>query len=248
VTGVITDFGLEGVRFFNWYLDRTRGRRWARAGRTLRVSQRHPTAQRLLLLFGVFWSFVIGSAAGTWMYFHHAPTALLAPVAFLLWIILMDWWKPIAGVKELDLLGDPELKAAGIVKALLPAEMGLFRLTHHRSDRAHQPPDFVAWMELLPPHWRVIILAVSPLTYFNENSALGLREVIAKLREKRRELIVSGITPKQYKVLMRAGLADVCDVENLCPDLEFAIARGIEVLRHLGSHQEERFSPAAASV
>src|SRR5439155_13028925 len=70
VTGVITDFGLEGVRFLNWYMDRTRGRRWARAGRALRISQRHPTAQRLLLLFGVFWSFVIGSAAGTWMYFY----------------------------------------------------------------------------------------------------------------------------------------------------------------------------------
>jgi hypothetical protein len=229
-------------------MDRTRGRRFARAGRVLLISQRHPTAQRLLLLFGVFWSFVIGSAAGTWMYFYHAPVALLAPVAFLLWIILMDWWKPIAGVKELDLLSDPELRAAGIVKALLPAELGLFRLTHHRTDRAHRPPDFMAWMELLPQHWRVIILAVSPLTYFNENSALALREVIAKLREQRRELIVSGITPKQYKVLARAGLMDVAEAENLCPDLEFAIARGIEVLRHLGSAEFEPFSPAAAAV
>jgi uncharacterized membrane protein YoaK (UPF0700 family) len=244
VTGVITDFGLEGVRFFNWYMDRTRGRRWARAGRALRISQRHPSAQRLGLLFGVFWSFVLGAAAGTWMYRHHAPGALLVPVGFLLGIILLDWWKPIAGVKELDPLSDPELKAAGIVKALLPAELGLFRLTHHRTDRAHRPPDLVAWIELLPPHWRVIILAVSPRTHFDANSVLALCEVIKKLRSDRRELIICGMTAPQYKVFIRGGLTDVAEPENLCPDLEFAIARGIEVLRHLGG-AEERFSPAA---
>src|SRR5439155_25648744 len=118
LTGVITDFGLEGVRFLNWYIDRTRGRRaWRRHGRVLRVSQRHPTAQRLLLLFAVFWSFICGAAAAAWMSFHHGSAAMLLPVAFVLWIILMDWYKPIAGVKELDLLSDPELRAYGIVKA-----------------------------------------------------------------------------------------------------------------------------------
>jgi uncharacterized membrane protein YoaK (UPF0700 family) len=232
LTGVITDFGLEGVRFLNWYLDRARGRWWARRGRVLRISQRHPTAQRLLLLFAVFWSFIFGAAVGTWGYLHFPALALLLPVAFIGWIILMDWWKPIAGVKELDLLSDPELKAYGIVKALLPPELGLYRLTHHRSDRAHQPPDFHQWMAHLPEHWRVIILAVSPLTYFNENSALALRDVIEQLHAGGRELIVSGITRTQYKTLVHNGLLDALDSENLCPDLEFAIARGIDLLRH----------------
>src|SRR5207249_1257732 len=53
LTGVVTDFGLEGVRFVNLYVDRTRGRIWRRSGRVLRISQRHPTAQRLGLLFCV---------------------------------------------------------------------------------------------------------------------------------------------------------------------------------------------------
>ena len=242
LTGVITDFGLEGVRFLNWYFDRTRGRIWQRSGRVLRISQRHPTAQRLGLLFCVFWSFVFGATMGTWMHFHVTALEMLPPVAFIGWIILMDWWKPIAGVKELDLLSDPELRAHGIVKALLPAELGLYRLTHHRGDRAHQPPDFGQWMEHVPDHWRVIILAVSPLTYFNENSALGLRAVVEQLRVQRRELVISGITPAQYKMLIRAGLLEVTDAENLCPDLEFAIARGIELLRHAGVR------PAAVAV
>jgi uncharacterized membrane protein YoaK (UPF0700 family) len=232
LTGVITDFGLEGVRFLNWYLDRAQGRYWARSGRVLRISQRHPTAQRLFLLFAVFWSFIVGAAMGTLGYLHFPSLALLLPVAFIGWIILMDWWKPIAGVKELDLLSDPELRAYGIVKALLPAELGLYRLTHHRSDRAHQPPDFHWWMEHLPEHWKVIILAISPLTYFNENSALGLRDVTERLHANGRELIISGITRTQYKTLVRNGLLDALDAENLCPDLEFAIARGINLLRH----------------
>ena len=232
LTGVITDFGLEGVRFLNWYFDRARGRWWARKGRVLRISQRHPTAQRLFLLFAVFWSFILGAAVGTFGYLYFPSLSLLLPVAFIGWIILMDWWKPIAGVKELDLLSDPELKAYGIVKALLPPELGLYRLTHHRSDRAHQPPDFHLWMEHLPEHWRVVILAISPLTFFNENSALGLRDVTERMHARGRELIISGITRTQYKVLVTNGLLDALEPENLCPDLEFAIARGIDLLRH----------------
>ena len=169
------------------------------------------------------------------MHFGHLGVALLPPVAFILWIILMDWWKPIAGVKELDLLSDPELRAAGIVKALLPPELGLFRLTPpHRGTRAraHHPPDFQLWLQHVPAHCRVIILAMSPWTFFNENAALGLSEVASQLRSQDRELIVCGITSHQYKVLARHGVMDVMNGENFCPDLEFAIARGIELVRH----------------
>jgi hypothetical protein len=160
-------------------------------------------------------------------------------------IILMDFSKPIAGVKELDLLSDPELRAHGIVKALLPAELGLYRLMHHRADRLHRPPDFMQWAQHLPEHWRVIILAVSPFTWFNENSALGLRDVIEQLRRRDRELIISGITPAQYKVLIGGGVLEVTEAENLCPDLEFAIARGIDLLRQSGVRDIE---PAMAGV
>jgi uncharacterized membrane protein YoaK (UPF0700 family) len=246
LTGVVTDFGLEGVRFLNWYLDRARGRWWSRRGRVLRISQRHPTAQRLLLLFAVFWSFIIGAAMGTWGYLHLPALSLLLPVAFIGWIILMDVRKPIAGVRELDLLADPELAAHGIVKALLPPGLGLYRLTHHRADRTHSPPDFHLWMEHLPPHWRVIILAVSPLTYFNENSALDLRDVIGQLKARQRELVVSGITQTQYRILVANGLLDVMDSENLCPDLEFAIARGIELLRQQLAMPSTLYSTADA--
>jgi hypothetical protein len=198
----------------------------------LRISQRHPTAQRLLLLFSVFWSFILGGAMGAWAFTHYASVALLAPVAFLMWIILMDLLHPIANVRELDLLGDPELRAHGIVKSLLPAELGLYRMMHHRDDRAHRPPDFHQWLAHVPDHWRAIILAVSPLTWFNDNSTLALCEVVRELRSQGRELIISGVTPTQYRILVAGGLLHAMEAENVCPDLEFAIARGIDLLRH----------------
>jgi uncharacterized membrane protein YoaK (UPF0700 family) len=234
VTGVVTDLGLEGVRLFNWWRDKTAKRRWSRTGRMLRISQRHPTALRVLLLASIFGSFVFGTVIGTLAHGRFPAQALLVPVLFIIWIILMDWRKPIADVREIDLLSDPELQLYGIVKSLLPAELGLYRLSHHRGDRAHRPPDFHLWAEHLPGHWRVIVLAASPLTYFDSNAALDLRDVVDQLHMQGRELVVSGITPAQYKAMERSGLTGILDVENFCPDLEFAIARGIELVRQLG--------------
>jgi anti-anti-sigma regulatory factor len=233
LTGVLTDLGLEGVRFFNFFRDRMRGRRWQRAGRVLRVSQRHPAAQRLFVLASIFGSFLLGTALGTLTYFAAPGFALLAPMLFLAWIVFMDWSHPIADVREIDQLADPELKLYGLVKTLLPAELGLYRLSHHRANQAHRPPDFHAWAEHLPAHWRVVVLAASPLTYFNSNAAADLRDVADRMHAQGRELVIAGITPKQYKVLERAGLTDAIDVENFCPDLEFAIARGIDLVRSL---------------
>ena len=238
VTGVITDLGLEGVRLFNWWRDRTAKRRWSRTGRMLRISQRHPTALRVLLLASIFGSFVFGTVIGTLAHDRWPAQALLVPVLFIVWIILMDWRKPIADVREIDLLSDPELMLHGIVKSLLPPELGLYRLSHHRGDRAHRPPDFHTWAEHLPGHWRVIVLAASPLTYFDTNAALNLREVVDRFHAQGRDLVISGITRPQYKTLERAGLTEVIDVENFCPDLEFAIARGIELVRQIAEETE----------
>ena len=231
LTGVVTDLGLEGVRFFNFLRDRTRGRRWQRAGRVLRISQRHPSAQRLALLAGIFASFLFGSVMGAAAYQYVPAAAMIAPVAFLAFIVVMERLTPIADVREIDQLSDPELQLYGIVKSLLPPELGLYRLSHHRADQAHKPPDFHVWSEHWPQHWRVVVLAVSPMTYFNTNSVEDLRDVVEKMHANGRELVIAGISPKQYKILERGGLTGVLDVENFCPDLEFAIARGIELVR-----------------
>ena len=229
LTGVITDLGLEGVQLLWWYRDRFRGGKWARAGRVLRITQRHPSALRVALLATIFGSFLFGSIAGAWLFLEFGPIALVAPILFLLFLVAMDLRSPIADVKELDALDDPELAASGIVRTLLPSELGIYRFAAPPRG-SHRPPDFQLWIDRVPRQRRVVILAVSPLTRFTENAVLDLHAASQSLATNQRTLIVAGITPRQFKELDAVGVAGRFDTENLCPDLEFAIARGLAVL------------------
>jgi uncharacterized membrane protein YoaK (UPF0700 family) len=238
LTGVTTDLGIELVQALYWYHDKLRGRGSrcnnnsgsgvvVRTARMLRVSRRHPSVMRLALLGSIFGSFLLGAVLGTVAYALAPRLALLAPVLFLAWIILVDYWTPIADVRELDLAADTELASLGVVKALLPPALGIYRLSHHRKDRVHHVPDFLHWADRLPRHWRVVILAVGRLTRLDDEGAMGLREAALRLSGQGRRLIVCGVTPAQFKVLARGGVTNVLEPEDVCPDLEFAIARGI---------------------
>jgi uncharacterized membrane protein YoaK (UPF0700 family)/anti-anti-sigma regulatory factor len=244
LTGVVTDLGLEGVQYLLWALDKMRGGKLGRRGRVLRVSQRHPTVLRIMLLASIFGSFMFGVVAGTIVFLRFPTYALAAPVLFLLWIIWVDWRKPIADVRELDLTADSEYGGYAAVKAILPPELGLWRLTHHRTDKLHHAPDFQAWVERLPRHWRVIILAVSPLTHFDADAVLDLNAAVQKLRQQRRDLIMCGVRPVQYKVLSKGGLIDVLGIENFCPDLDLAIARGMNLAMELTPGRAEEGAAA----
>jgi uncharacterized membrane protein YoaK (UPF0700 family) len=237
LTGVVTDMGLEGVQYALWLWDKTRIARPGRHGRVLRVSQRHPSVLRLLLLASIIGSFLFGVVAGT-VAWHRLPQyALIVPVAFLLWILLVDWRKPIADVRELDLLRDPDHRGYADLRAVLPAELGIYRLVHHRRDAVHHAPDFQQWVERVPRHWRVIVLAVSPLTHFDADEALNLLAAAQKLRAQHRDLIVCGVNRSQFKAMRDAGLADALGLENFCPDLDLAIARAMNRCTELmGAH------------
>jgi hypothetical protein len=155
---------------------------------------------------------------------------MLLPVGFLLWLIFLDWRRPIADVRELDPSSDPELRAQGIVRTLLPPELGIYRLTFH-ADTLHRPPNFSQWAERVPRRWRVVILAISPLIRFDRNAALNLHAAAAHLKEHRgRRLVIAGITQAQYKVLAAEGITSLIDEGNVCTDIEFAIARGLALL------------------
>ncbi|MBI1337185.1 MAG: DUF1275 domain-containing protein [Phycisphaera sp.] len=230
LTGVITDLGLEGVQVFLWWLDRTKTRRWARTGRLLRISQRHPTTQRVALLASIFFSFILGVIVGAWLFEHTPDWAMALPVLFLLWIVFVDYRTPIADVREIDLLSDPELQASGLIQSLLPNELGIYRLWTHRKQDAHEAPNFQAWAEALPRHKRVVILALSPITRIDSNAALDLKATALMLRDRAQHLILAGVSPGQFKTLDRSDIDEVIPTEDLCPDVEFAIARALTLL------------------
>ncbi len=79
----------------------------------------------------------------------------------------------------------------------------------------------------------MIILAVSPLTHFDADESLDLLSAVRKLRGRRRDLIVCGLTRPQFKVLNAAGVTGVLGLDNFCPDLDLAIARAMNRLYEL---------------
>lgn len=228
LTGVLTDLGLESVQYLMWWRDKMRSRGWNRGARVFAVTRRHPTALRLALLASIWGSFVLGVLIGTWAYQHWPAYSMALPVVFLLWIVWMDWRKPIADAKELDLLGDPELKALGIVHSLLPRDLGIYRMGPHIGQHA-APPDFGSWAERLPERWNVVILALTPLVRLTGNSLLDLEAAVDRLVKEGKRLIICGIAPVQYRQMEESGLLEKLGAENVCPDLEFAVARAVEV-------------------
>ena len=186
LTGVTTDLGIESVQYLLWYRDLVRGRRWSRAGRVLKISNRHPSFQRVMLLASIIGSFLFGATVGTYIFKNHPGASLLFPVSFLGWIVYVDWRTPIADVKELDLLGDSELRVLGIMKSLLPPDLGIWRVSSRQRGSWHRPPDFLQWAEKIPSRWRIVILALSPLTRFDRNTVLDLESAVKKLQDKGR--------------------------------------------------------------
>lgn len=237
LTGVTTDFGLEGAQLLMWFIQKTRNKvGLERAGRVVRLSQRHPSLQRLGVLAGIFWSFLFGVMVGAIVERKALWLAMIPPILFLSFIVIREYLLPIAEVEQMDMLGDPELKGFGIDRSFLPPELGFYRLARppgrlHR--KRYIAPYFSNWVERLPRHWRVIILAIGPQTRFDTNSFLDLEAAVRTLRNNQRRLIICGMSPPQYRALHNLGVTRVLDIEDICPDLEFAVARGIELVREV---------------
>ncbi len=227
LTGVLTDLSLESVQFLFWWLESMKGHWNGRAGRMLTVSRRHPTVLRLLLLLSIFCSFGAGTIMGTAVFLWRPDVMMFPVVLFLGFIITVDLRRPIADVRELDLLSDLELQTNGIVKAMLPPEIGIFRSTCLYGDRTHRSPNFQLWVDRIPKHQKVIILAIHPSMRVDANAVMDLETAMHKLHDNHRKLIISGVTAVQFKSLNKLCADHIMDTSNLCPDLEFAIARAI---------------------
>jgi len=240
LTGVVTDFGLEGVQYLYWWYDNWRGRGADPASRLPAVSRQHPTGLRLALLVSIFGSFLFGVTMGALVFTELPGAAMVPPVLFLGWIIFVDVRTPIADVRELDLRSDPEVQAHGLMEALLPPEIGIYRSTGIKENRAHRAPDFQLWLDRVPAHYRVVILCIHPGMQFTANAVLDLEVALMRLHQSGRKLIISGVTNAQFRALEEHSVGRMMDVSNLCPDLEFAIARSMAALHHLDEAERRR--------
>ena len=231
VTGVMTDLGLEGTQYLLWCWRQARGFSLSRTRRILRVSQRHPTAQRLLVLYAIYLSFVGGVIGATLVFPRTGAWALIAPIVFLAYLVSVDWRRPIADIREIDPLSDPELHMHGLLHSLLPRELCLFRLAHLHDDAHHPTPNYHLWISRIPAEKTVVILVFSPLMKIKSRSIADLEDVVKHLHASGRELIVAGLTPIQYRILDRRGFIESIGIECVYPDLEFAIAHASTLIR-----------------
>ncbi|HBS27956.1 MAG TPA: hypothetical protein DEB06_00555 [Phycisphaerales bacterium] len=226
VTGVVTDLGLEAVQFFWWVFDREKDYPPGRLHSLVHAVRHHPTGRRLALLGSILGSFIVGAALGTLAYEHTPRWSMFPPVLFLLWIIYQDLRAPIVEIEPSDLVGG----AGGLD---LPPALGVFHLRKDRgskSARAHRMPDLLAWADRLPPTTRVVILDLCDITHIDPNAALDFRAVLSRFASKGRRLVIAGLTPEQFTQLSQAVPSERLEPVSVCPDLDLAIARGLNLI------------------
>jgi len=224
VTGVLTDLGLEMAHFLLWLKDRRRGVLPASAESFVHSAQHHPTAMRLVLLLSIVGSFALGAGLGMAGYAFVPRLAMVPPVLFLAWIIYQDVRRPIAEIEPSTLVGNGGLN--------LDPRLAVFHLRRDtgRQGLVHRMPNLQAWAERLPPAADVVVLDLEQVNQIDANSVLELRAVLGRMKSQNRHLILAGLSHEQVEQLRRAGTGDALNPRDVCPDLELAIAKGLNLL------------------
>lgn len=227
VTGVATDLGLEAVQFLLWLKDSRRNMPPYSPRMLVRSARAHPSANRLLLLASILGSFALGAALAAAVSGFTTGWTMFPPVLFLVWLIYQDLTRPIVEIEPSDLVRNHDLG--------LDERLAVFHLRRDtaRRGKVHRMPNLLAWAERLPERTRVVILDLGDVTHLDANSALEVCALLRLTRRQGRELVLSGLTGGQVDQLREAGAGDGLDYEHVCPDLELAIARGVNMIEGL---------------
>ncbi|HEY4330005.1 MAG TPA: DUF1275 family protein [Phycisphaerae bacterium] len=225
VTGVLTDIGHETVQFFWWLSDRRMNVPPGSGPALVHSLYTHPTSRRLFLLTSIFATFALGAGLAVLADKYVPRFAMFPPVMFLLWIVYQDLTTPIAEIEASNLVGKSS-------DWDLPSHLAVFHLrkgVHHKS-KVHRMPNLLAWSERLPADARVVILDLCDVTHLDANAASELRKLLQRFASEDRQLIIAGMTSAQFQRI-HAGVAhDILSPDNVCTDIELAIARGLNLL------------------
>ena len=236
VTGVLTDLGLEFAQFLFMLRDHARQIRASGAGsraefsRAVRAVPAHITSKRLLLLASILGSFALGAGLGTVAFEEARRWAMFPPVLFLLWIVYQDITRPIAEIEPPDLVGGQDGIDLDDRLVVYHLRRDSGRTRKALRAKVHRMPNLSAWVDRVPAHVRVLILDLGDAAAIDHNSALELRNVLARLKSEGRALVLAGLSPEQYQQLRKAATGDLLSPLNACSDLELAIARGLNLL------------------
>lgn len=226
LTGVTTDLGLEVVQFGFWLRHRLHLTLPRRAVRVMRTAWRQPNALTALMLASIVGSFLLGATLGTIAYARLHAAAMVFPVLFLIWIVCIDRFQPIGRIERIDPEADAELPKLNL--GAMPREIVLWRITSG-SRKLHRAPDFLHWAQQATNASRVIVLTIDATTVLDDNALSDLHHAAAHLCRRGTDLILADIKPWQFQLLKSGGVLDTIAAQNVCSDLEYAIARAINV-------------------
>jgi uncharacterized membrane protein YoaK (UPF0700 family)/anti-anti-sigma regulatory factor len=220
VTGVLTDLGSELAKLTSTFFD---GDAVPGAAPLHRVN---PHLKRCLLLGSVFGGFAVGACLGAVVFDHAARFAMFPPVLFLVWIIYQDVTLPIA-----EILTSADVGGA-LAELELPPALAVYHLRKDpsRHGKAQRMPNLMAWSERLPKGKRVVILDLADVTELDNNMTMELRSVLGSMRSQGRWLLIAGLDQEHLKRLHLTGANDLVMADHICPDLELAIAHGLNLV------------------
>jgi uncharacterized membrane protein YoaK (UPF0700 family) len=223
-TGTLTDLGLETAQFLLWMWDRRRDVPAGEARSLLRSIRAHPSARRLVLLASIIGSFALGAAVGTIGFENFPHYAMFPPVLFLLWIIYQDIRRPIAELEQSELMD----ASSGLN---LPDSLAVYHIRRDARGRPgiHRMPNLLLWADRLPARARIVVLDLTDMQALDDNAALEIRATLSKASSGGRHMILAGLSPEQFDTLSGAPGYLPLDPHDACPDLDLAIARGLNV-------------------
>jgi len=226
VTGVVTDLGLESAQFAGWLITKSHGSRLRRLRRAFYLSPRHPSVQRLLLLGSIWGSFLTGAVLGVASFHYFNTVALLAPIAFLSFMVVLDLITPIAVVDLVDTrMRDNEFQKFGIDPQIIPATLGIYHVKG-----SGRPPDLGQLHLRVGRREKIVVLILGSHVQLSENSVHSLHNSAKGLHNADRKLILCIADGKLFRQLQDADeLMSELGEMNLCSDPEFAIARAMEL-------------------
>lgn len=251
VTGVLTDLGLELAGLVSGAVGGKGGAREGPAGHLDAWMPRRIDTSRLMrpaLLASILGSFGLGAALGTLGFDYARAYCMFPPVVFLLWIIYQDLTRPIAEIEPSSLVADTGLEVDDrlAVYRLKRKEMGSKEAGSRDQDSSrrrllgasaplpHRLPNLEDFQDRLPVAARVVVLDLMGVPAIDANSAMELAGLIERLRREGRTLLVSGLDHGQVEQLRRSGVGGVLSPEQVLPDLELAVARGVVLLERGG--------------
>lgn len=192
LTGVFTDLGIELVQLLLWLKSHLRTFQTHRFHRLLRLTLSHPSFLHVALYGSIIGSFLFGVVAGTWTYLHLPLIAMLFPIAFLGWIIIMDTRQPIAQLREKDSTPDDPIT--------------VYELINPQGGRPHRAPNFQRWALSQTTHKPVVVLVVNPLVHLDTNAALDLHYAAEVIKKSRSRLVIANLTRAQHLRLQQSKL------------------------------------------